>query len=77
MGENLEKVFRIYVNRYISQINSSEGEDVTENSEFQEVMDPHKKKKHRRRKRTNSKNTEDADKENERMNLTADAYSIK
>lgn len=45
MGENLEKVFNAGVNRYIMFSNSSEGEDVTENSDFTEVVGSHKKKK--------------------------------
>ncbi len=77
MGEKLEKVFNASVSRYITLTNSSDGEDVTENSDFPEVVSGYKKKKRKRRKRASSKSTEEADKENEQKLSSLDAcYSI-
>ena len=79
MGENLEKVFNAGINRYFNSNNSSDGDDVTENSDFPDVNNgSHRRKKRRRRKRTCSKSTEDNDKENERKLSAMDTpYSIK
>lgn len=78
MGENLEKVFSASIQRYFHSNNSSDGDDVTESSDFPDVMGSHKRRKGKRRKRTTSKSTEDADKENERKLSTVDTpYSMK
>ncbi|XP_065220664.1 chromatin remodeling regulator CECR2-like isoform X2 [Planococcus citri] len=78
MGENLEKVLQAGINKFFNSNNSSDGDDVTENSDFPDVNNgSHRRKKRKRRKRTTSKSTEDNDKENERKLSALDApYSI-
>lgn len=66
MVENLEKVFNLSVDRYIVLSNSSDGEEGTEMNDFHELPGSLKKKKRRKLKRVSSKNTVEADKENER-----------